>query len=74
MTRPWWAQAPNETDLRIELANGGTIALRGADHYDSLRGEGLDFIVLDEYACMAPEATPSRPNIRCSAAGNHMES
>jgi len=30
--------------------------LRGADNYDSLRGDGLDFVVLDEYASMAPEA------------------
>ncbi|HLK33966.1 MAG TPA: terminase family protein [Terriglobales bacterium] len=58
MTRGWWAAPPNETDLRIELVNGGTIALRGADNYDSLRGEGLDFVVLDEYACMAPEVWP----------------
>jgi hypothetical protein len=56
MTRPWWADKPNETDLRIELVNGGTLALRGADNYDSLRGEGIDFVVLDEYADMAPEA------------------
>ena len=32
------------------------IALRGAESYDSLRGEGLDFVVLDEYASMAPAA------------------
>jgi hypothetical protein len=56
MTRPYWAQKPNETDLRIELVGGGTIALRGADNYDSLRGEGLDFAVLDEYASMDPKA------------------
>jgi hypothetical protein len=56
MTRPYWASKPNETDLRIELISGGTIALRGADNYNSLRGEGLDFIVLDEYAAMAAEA------------------
>jgi len=55
-TRRFWASPPNETDLRIELITGGTIALRGADHYDSLRGEGLDFVVLDEFACMAPHA------------------
>src|SRR5579863_9429278 len=55
-TRPFWASRPNETDLRIELISGGTIALRGADNYDSLRGEGLDFAVLDEFASMAPEA------------------
>lgn len=56
ITRPYWVSTPNETDLRIELVNGGTICLRGADNYDSLRGDGLDFVVLDEYASMAPEA------------------
>jgi Terminase large subunit, T4likevirus-type, N-terminal len=56
MTRPYWAAKPNETDLRIELVWGGTICLRGADNYDSLRGDGLDFLVLDEYASIAREA------------------
>jgi hypothetical protein len=56
LTRPYWASKPQESDLRIELARGGTIALRGADSYDSLRGEGLDFVVLDEFASMAPAA------------------
>lgn len=56
MTRDYWAETPNETDLRIELVWGGTICLRGADNYDSLRGDGLDFLVLDEYALTAPEA------------------
>src|SRR6266851_9128593 len=56
LTRPYWASPPNETDLSIELTVGGIIALRGADNYDSLRGNGLDFVVLDEYASMAPEA------------------
>lgn len=56
MTRPYWAARPNETDLRIELLSGGTICLRGADNYDSLRGNGLDFLILDEYASIAPEA------------------
>jgi hypothetical protein len=46
----------NETDLRIELVCGGTICLRGADNYDSLRGDGLDFVVLDEYASISREA------------------
>jgi hypothetical protein len=45
----------NETDLSITLTNGSTIALRGADNYDSLRGVGLDALVLDEYADMAAE-------------------
>src|SRR6202049_2180276 len=56
MTKGYWASKPNETDLRIELVWGGTICLRGADNYDSLRGDGLDFLVLDEYASIASEA------------------
>ena len=56
MTKPYWAAKPNETDLTIELVSGGTISLRGVDNYDALRGDGLDFIVLDEYASMTPEA------------------
>ena len=56
LTRPYWACQPNETDLRIEIKGGGTICLRGADNYDSLRGEGLDFLVLDEYASIGKEA------------------
>jgi hypothetical protein len=31
------------------------ISLRGADNYDSLRGVGLDFVVLDEVADIHPE-------------------
>jgi len=58
MTRPYWAAKPNETDLRIELVSGGTICLRGADNYDSLRGDGLDFLILDEYASIDREAWP----------------
>jgi hypothetical protein len=58
MTRPYWASQPNETDLRIELITGGTICLRGADNYDSLRGDGLDFLILDEYASIAKAAWP----------------
>jgi hypothetical protein len=56
LTRPYWAAPANETDLRIELITGGSICLRGADNYDSLRGDGLNFLVLDEYASIAREA------------------
>ncbi|MEI6207312.1 MAG: terminase family protein [Desulfuromonadales bacterium] len=45
----------NETDLSMTFRNGSTISLRGADNYDSLRGVGLDALVLDEYADMAAE-------------------
>jgi hypothetical protein len=56
MTRPYWAAKPNETDLRIELTSGGRICLRGADNYDSLRGDGLDFLILDEFASIDQHA------------------
>jgi hypothetical protein len=42
----------SETDLSIHFHKGGVVALRGADHFDSLRGNGLDFVVLDEFAGM----------------------
>ena len=46
---------PNETDLSIHLLNGSTIALRGADNPDSLRGVGIDYLVLDEAQDMSQQ-------------------
>jgi PBSX family phage terminase large subunit len=51
-----WVAKTNETELTITLVNGSVISLKGADNYDSLRGVGLDFIVLDEFADIDPEA------------------
>lgn len=51
-----WARKINETELSFELKNGSTIALKGADNYDSLRGIGLDYLVLDEFADIDSEA------------------
>ena len=51
-----WITKTNETELTITLRNGSVISLKGADNYDSLRGVGLDFIVLDEFADIDPEA------------------
>ena len=51
-----WAKKINESELTILLKNGSTIALKGADNYDSLRGVGLNFLVLDEFADIDPEA------------------
>ena len=48
--------AKNESDLSITLRNRSVIALRGADNPDSLRGPGLDFVVLDEAAFQKHEA------------------
>jgi hypothetical protein len=45
-----WIQRVNESELSILLKNGSTISLKGADNADSLRGVGLDFLVIDEVA------------------------
>jgi hypothetical protein len=56
LTRPDWAKRPNETQMRIDLKSGSAIVVNGAFNPDALRGNGLDLIVLDEYASMKPEA------------------
>ena len=37
-------------DREVTMPNGGTVQVRSADNPDSLRGEGLDLVVLDECA------------------------
>ncbi len=44
----------NESELYIVLANHAKIAIKGADNPDSLRGVGLNGVVMDEYADMKP--------------------
>jgi len=51
-----WAKRINESELSILLKNGSTISLKGADNYDSLRGVGLDYLVMDEFADIDPAA------------------
>jgi hypothetical protein len=51
-----WIDKVNESDLSLRLVNGSTIYLRGADNYDSLRGVGLDFLVMDEFAMIDSKA------------------
>ncbi len=46
----------NETSLTIRLINGSVISLKGAEKPNNLRGRALDFVVLDEFADMRPEA------------------
>ena len=43
-------------DRIVILPGGGFVAVRSADNPDSLRGEGLDFVVMDECAFMQKEA------------------
>ena len=38
----------------IHLINGRTIQLKGSDRPDTLRGVGISFVVMDEYAFMKP--------------------
>ena len=41
-------------NLQITLINGATIALKGADRPETMRGVSLKFLVMDEYADMKP--------------------
>ncbi len=46
-----WVQTVNESNLQITIKNSGSkISLKGCENYDSLRGTGLDFLILDEFA------------------------
>ena len=45
-----WIKQTNHSDLSVILRNNSTISLRGADNEQSLRGVGLDFLVMDEFA------------------------
>lgn len=51
-----WTKKVNESELTIVLKNNSVIALKGADNADSLRGVGLDFVCLDEFADIDPVA------------------
>ena len=60
-----WIDQSNEAELKLRLKNGSVIHLKGADNPDSLRGVGLDFIVLDEFQDITPETwtTVLRPTL-----------
>lgn len=49
---------PNESELRVDLPNGGRVRLYGADNPDGMRGIYLDDCVLDEFADMRPRMLP----------------
>ncbi|HBE9077635.1 terminase large subunit domain-containing protein [Serratia fonticola] len=46
----WRASKPNETELSITLNNGHIIRCVGLNNYDDLRGSGLFFVLIDEWA------------------------
>jgi len=45
-----------KVDRQVLLPSGGEVAVRSADNPESLRGEGLDFLVVDECAFIAEAA------------------
>lgn len=51
-----WIDSKNEAELTLRLKNKSIIALKGADNFDSLRGVGLDFIILDEFQDIPKQA------------------
>ena len=53
---PEYIYKTNETSLTLKLINGSTISLKGAEKPNNLRGRALDYVVLDEFADMRPEA------------------
>lgn len=46
----------NLAERRVEFPNGGSVTVRSSDNPNSLRGEGLDFLVIDECAFVAEDA------------------
>lgn len=52
----WRAGRPNETECSITLKSGHVIRVVGLDNYDALRGSGLFFVLVDEWADCPYEA------------------
>lgn len=46
----------SESERRISYPTGGWVQVRSADNPDSLRGDGLDLVVIDEAAFVSEEA------------------
>lgn len=55
----------HESELRIDLPNGGRVRLYGAENAERLRGLYLDGVVVDEYADFDPRVWPEviRPTL-----------
>ena len=45
-----WLKKVNVSELTFTLVNGSQIMIRSADNPDSIRGIGVDFVVIDEAA------------------------
>ncbi len=55
-TQPLWSKPPHESTRRIDVRSGSRIFLKGAFKPGSLRGHGVDLIVLDEFAGFPEQA------------------
>ena len=51
-----WVKNINHSDLTFTLKNNSTITLRASDNENALRGVGIDFLVIDEFADVSKEA------------------
>jgi phage terminase large subunit len=51
-----WVRKINEAELTLYLKNNSRICLRGADNPQSLRGIGLNLLIMDECADIDPSA------------------
>jgi len=51
-----WVKSINHSDLTLTLKNNSQISLRGSDNENSLRGVGLHFLVMDEFADIDKQA------------------
>ena len=70
-----WVKYTNESDLTLILKNGCQISLKGADKSpDNLRGVGLNFLVMDEFADIPEEAWTEvlRPTISDKHVNGHV--
>ena len=55
-----WIQSTNESELSIMLKNSSQICLKSAEQGDNLRGESLNFLVIDELS-LIHISEPTRP-------------
>lgn len=54
--RSWRQGKPNETEMLITLKSGHLLRCVGLENYDDLRGSGLFFVLIDEWADCKYEA------------------
>jgi len=70
-----WGKYTNESELTVILKNNCQISLKGADKSaDNLRGVGLNFLCLDEFADIPEEAWTEvlRPTVSDKYANGHV--